>query len=124
MLNVGIDSVDIERFSTWHTFTHKKLARIFTSEEITYCLSHPVNSAERFAVRFAAKEAFYKALSPLIPNSRPFLTIARTVSVIKHKQGIPYLHVVWETLSVTPYTLHVSLTHTKSVATAIVIISE
>ena len=33
--------------------------------EITYCLGIPKKAAERFAARFAAKEAFYKAIAPL-----------------------------------------------------------
>lgn len=65
VLGIGIDSVDIARFEQWHTYSHKKLLRVFSPAEIAYSLENPTKSAERFAVRFAAKEALFKALTPL-----------------------------------------------------------
>ena len=56
---IGIDSIEIARFRLWHTYSYRQLSRIFSSEEIDYCLSNIIKSSERFAVRFAAKEAFF-----------------------------------------------------------------
>lgn len=40
------------------------LKKIFTAGEIEYCESHKHRRFEHYAGRFAAKEAFYKAISP------------------------------------------------------------
>src|SRR2546425_11488557 len=62
MVSVGIDIVEVGRIATaidrWGArFLHK----IFTPTEIAYCTPR-ARAAESFAVRFAAKEAFAKAL--------------------------------------------------------------
>ena len=58
---LGIDIVEINRFKDWYTKPKKELERIFSGEEIDYCLENKEKSAERFAARFAAREAFFKA---------------------------------------------------------------
>ncbi len=62
ILAIGHDIVEINRFAHWHTYSLKKLSKVFNQSEIDYCLQHPAYTAQRFAVRFAAKEAAYKAL--------------------------------------------------------------
>ena len=52
---IGVDSVEIERFALWLDYSKKRLSRIFSLEEIEYCLQQKNKSAERFAVRFAAR---------------------------------------------------------------------
>ena len=49
ILGVGIDAVEIARFADWHTKSDKQLRRIFSEEEMAYCLSVPAKTAERFA---------------------------------------------------------------------------
>src|SRR5260221_7060347 len=91
IIGIGVDTVEIKRFALWHTYSRKKLFRIFSQEEIDYVLSNQQKSAERFAVRFAAREALYKALSYAYPDIKiPFLTLCASVSVTK-KDGLPYL---------------------------------
>jgi holo-[acyl-carrier protein] synthase len=59
---VGIDVVEIPRLKEMEArWGARFVERIFTEEEITYC-SAKSNRAESLAVRFAAKEAFSKAL--------------------------------------------------------------
>ncbi|MBQ8828246.1 MAG: holo-ACP synthase [Clostridia bacterium] len=61
-IRTGIDIIEVERI-------HQSVAnsgphfteRIYTKSEIEYC-SSAANKYERFAARFAAKEAFVKAL--------------------------------------------------------------
>ncbi len=59
ILGIGIDCVDIDRFISWRTFSMQKLHRVFSEQEIAYCLSstHTQISAERFAAHFATREA-------------------------------------------------------------------
>jgi phosphopantetheine--protein transferase-like protein len=116
---IGVDSVDIKRFALWHTYLQKKLLRIFSEHEIEYCLRNQHKSAERFAVRFAAKEAFFKAFSCAYPDMYiPFLTMCRYVSIQKRAKR-PFLCIKELIIDAT---VHVSLTHTDNVATAFVII--
>jgi len=59
-MNIGIDIVEVKRIAK--LIRNKAfLKRVFTEQEIAYC-SVRVNSAEHYAVRFAAKEAVWKAL--------------------------------------------------------------
>ena len=61
--SVGTDIVEVPRIRKLIN-SRKFLDRVFTSSEQSYCLARK-NSAQHFAVRFAAKEAVWKALSDL-----------------------------------------------------------
>ena len=71
MIAIGIDAVDIKRFAHWHRYKKTMLLRFYSSAEIDYCMNVQIKSAERFAVRFSAKEAFFKALYQLYPLKAP-----------------------------------------------------
>lgn len=125
ILGNGIDAVEIARFAYWHEKPIPSLKRIFSEEEIAYCLSSKTQSAARFAARFAAREAAYKAIHA-IPEFKhvPFLTFAKAVSVIKKDNGAPIIKSTLNShsyLGTTPLTWHLSLTHTKKLAIAFVI---
>ena len=127
ILGIGIDSVEINRFSEWHTYTQKKLHRIFSEQEIEYCLQQKNKSAERFAVRFAAQEAFFKAFCSAYPDVYiPFLTMCRFISTNKIDQR-PILLVDWKNIIKSHENnvmCYVSLTHTQCVATAFVVVEK
>lgn len=126
ILGIGIDSVEVNRFAQWHTYDQKKLLRIFSLKEIDYCLSNPGLSAQRFAVRFAAREALFKAISTYWPeHSIPFLTLCRATSISKKRA--PIIIVDWDMLKLYGITLekinlHLSLTHTDQIASAFIIL--
>jgi len=62
MVSVGVDIVEVNRVkAAIDRWGARFLDRVFTRAEIAYCRSR-VREAESFAVRFAAKEAFAKAL--------------------------------------------------------------
>lgn len=61
MIRVGIDVVDVERFRTVLRRTPSLVDRVFTRAEREYA-HEALDPAERFAVRFAAKEATMKAM--------------------------------------------------------------
>lgn len=126
---IGIDSVDISRFSDWASWPEEQLLAIFTPSEITYCLQTPTKSAERFAARFAAKEAFYKALCTTVPTFTlslraclPYIEVVNSAT-----NGHVGIAVNWQALDigqeVRKVQIHLSITHTATVATAITIIS-
>ncbi len=123
ILGIGVDTVEIERFALWYTYSKKKLSRIFSPQEIDYCLQQPNKSAERFAVRFAAREALFKALSYAQPNySLPFLTLCSRISIIKTNNR-PYIALHGDIgIDLAGLIFHISLSHSRNHATALVII--
>jgi holo-[acyl-carrier protein] synthase len=125
ILGIGIDTIEVDRFASWHTYSQKKLLRIFSQEEIEYCLEKSNLSAERFAVRFAAREALYKALSYSYPDTKiPFLTLCARISVIK-KNGLPHLTIHNDLgIDTSSLIIHLSLSHSRTVATACVVIEQ
>jgi holo-[acyl-carrier protein] synthase len=126
IVGVGLDAVEIVRFQQWHLFPPKMLARIFSEQEIEYCLSSSTKSAERFAVRFAAREAFFKAISSMKGDKKlSFLTVCKKVAVATYPNGAPLLEVEWDFFSpLRPVIPLLTLTHTATTATALVIITQ
>ena len=123
ILGIGIDSIEIMRFAHWHTYSHAQLQRVFSVNEITYCLQAPQKSAERFAARFAAREALWKALCQANPqHPKAFLTFCRKVEVAHCSRGVPYF-IIDEKYVGTQTKILLSLTHTGNTATALTIIS-
>ncbi len=62
IVGTGIDIAEVERVAaSIERFGKRFLERVFTPEEIRYCESK-ANKAERYAGRFAAKEAAMKAI--------------------------------------------------------------
>lgn len=120
IVGIGIDAVTIARFAHWHAKSDKQLKKIFSDEEITYCRSVPAKSAERFAVRFAAREALLKALSSIIQNLL-FLQVSKACTVT----GIPpriYVDLSMLNIHKDRLTVHLSLSHTQTDAYAVVVV--
>ena len=80
---IGVDIENISRFYSKPYDKNKPFYnKIFTSNEIRYCISKP-NPYQHFAARFCAKEAFIKAMPNqgidhksaeiVIKNHRPFI---------------------------------------------------
>ena len=65
-LRVGVDVVDVRDVEeSVRQFGERYLRRVFTPDEIGYCEQGPRAGLERFAARFAAKEATLKVLRPV-----------------------------------------------------------
>jgi len=129
MVGIGIDAVSVVRFADWHRLPMASLQRLFRPDEITYCLASERLSAQRFAARFAAREAFFKALSDT--GQLPFLTICRAVEVVREASGAPSLRVDWQLLArhnpryrTWQPRILISLTHTATDAIACVALYE
>ena len=124
---IGIDAVAIGRFKEWRHRSQKSLKRILTEVEIQYCLSVAVKSSERFAVRFAAKEAFLKAVSAAYPEFKhSLLLVCKCAEVRNTATGVPKMIVDWykllkNTIKQEPR-VHLSMSHTEDNAFVVVII--
>jgi len=62
ILGIGVDIIEVERIrAAVDRYGERFLRRIFTPDEVAYC-RRCARPGERFATRFAAKEAALKAL--------------------------------------------------------------
>ncbi len=119
---IGIDLIEVEKIAA-SIGSEVYLRKVFTEAEIEECRSVS-NSAERFAGKFAAKEAFMKAVGKGIRQGAWFTQI----EVLNEESGAPYVRVNGEMESsmkeLGVKTIHVSVTHTKSTAAAVVILEQ
>ena len=123
ILGIGTDMIEVERLMS--SINKEKGFRelVFSSKEIQYCESR-ANKFEHYAARFAAKEAFFKALGTGWRNDTAF----NEIEILPDQNGKPLLRL----LGLTSQTLSelqrskimVSLSHLKSVASAVVVIEQ
>jgi holo-[acyl-carrier protein] synthase len=121
---IGIDLIEVDRVAERVGRENGFKELVFSAGEIEYCekMAHP---AEHFAARFAAKEAFFKALGTGWQNGTAF----NEVEVVHDDKMKPYMRLLGSTAShlaeiVDIGKVLVSLSHIKTVATAIVIIEQ
>ncbi len=119
ILGIGTDIIEVDRIANaMERYGSQFLNKIFTAAERAYCDAHP-NVAERYAVRFAAKEAFSKAIGTGWTGQFEW----QHVAVARQADGKPYLLLDGELARRwNPHHIHVSLSHTHRYATATVII--
>src|SRR5947208_5090148 len=115
---VGIDIADVERVAQRIEKENGFKEMIFSVDEISYCESK-ANKFEHYAARFAAKEAFFKAIGTGWANGTAF----NEVEVVNDANGKPGINFIGET-NVTVGLMQiinilVSLTHIKMAASAV-----
>jgi len=88
---IGVDLVRVDRLSrAVARYGERFLQRVFTDREIAYCQGRAKQGIYQFAQRFAAKEAFSKALGV---GLRQGGIRWREVEVIPDQRGKPELNV-------------------------------
>ena len=91
---IGTDIVNVDRIKK--TLKNKNaLLRLFSKEEIIKC-SKSINYNNCYAKRFAAKEAFAKALGTGISNGIGF----NEIIVMNKKSGKPFIKLKGETMRI------------------------
>jgi len=86
-MKIGIDVVDVERIKK--LISKKKfIERVFSQREIIYCERFK-NKWERYAAKFAAKEAVIKTLK----SSANFPLKLRDIEILNTKNGEPYVFI-------------------------------
>lgn len=118
---IGIDIIDIERVKEAIERTPRFLKRVFTRQELDYCLSKK-NPYPSLAARFAAKEAVRKVHPLFISGIRYHDT-----EVVLNEKGQP--QIVLHGMARERFEAHfaqiaVSLSHAEKQAIAAVIVEE
>jgi len=120
---VGTDIIEVERVASKIQKESGFRELVFSAEEIKYCQTK-TNKYEHYAARFAAKEALGKALGLGWAEG----TTINEVEILNNIDGKPYINFLGETAkqiaSLNLGNIHVSLSHIKTYATAIVIIEQ
>jgi holo-[acyl-carrier protein] synthase len=120
---LGIDIIEVERIAEKVAKDNGFRELVFSANEIAYCESK-THKYEHYAARFAAKEAFFKALGTGWPEGTAF----NEVEVVNNEQGKPeivLLGLTHTTISALGnFNIMVSLTHIKSTASAVVILEK
>lgn len=113
MMGLGTDIAAIERFRGIGGDA-SRVNRIFTEDEIAYCLSKAVCS-ESFAGHFAAKEAVIKAFA-----SFDMKFSLKQVEIMHLADGRPYAHIP----TMHEYDILLSIAHEKEYAIATALIKK
>jgi holo-[acyl-carrier protein] synthase len=118
MLTCGVDLIEVSRVQrVAEKHGEHFLRRIFTPVEIEYCGSRP-NPWPHYAARFAAKEAFYKAVPPGILPALVWVEIG----IVHGVAGDPHLEFSGQTAQhLDGWSFAVSLAHVKEMAIAQVV---
>ncbi|MDZ7362355.1 MAG: holo-ACP synthase [candidate division KSB1 bacterium] len=118
---LGIDLVEISRIEQMLArWPERFVQRVFAPEEIALCESRS-HRAAAFAARFAAKEAFSKALGTGVDKNFSWKEFA----VHNHANGRPQASLSPRlTKRLQGITVHVSLSHSDHYAAAVVILEK
>jgi len=120
ILGCGIDMADIKRFRKWLD-DPQLMSRYFSQDEITYVQCKGLGASASLAARFAAKEAFGKALGCGLKG-----IVLKDIRVTTVHSGKPELDLRGSAKkafrNIGGIAVHLSLTHDGGLALAQVII--
>ncbi|HRO83707.1 MAG TPA: holo-ACP synthase [Niabella sp.] len=120
---VGIDIIEVERVASKIGKEQGFREMVFSKEEIDYCESK-THKFEHYAARFAAKEAFFKALGTGWAKGTAF----NEINIFNNELGKPEITLIGETANTLQHLqdskINISLSHLKNIAAAIVVIEE
>lgn len=121
ILGTGIDIIEVERIAFRVGRDNGFKEFVFSKNEISYC-DAKASPFEHYAARFAAKEAFLKAVGRGWDTGLQW----NEIEIVNEKNGKPSLRITGTTEQMLApmgiRTIHLSLSHLKSMATAIVIL--
>ena len=120
---LGIDIIEVERVATKISKEAGFRELVFSKKEIDYC-EKKTDKFVHYAARFAAKEAFFKAIGTGWKEGTAF----NEVEITNNDAGKPELSLLGATgksldaLGI--ITISLSLSHLKTIASAVVIIEK
>ena len=117
----GTDIIEVSRIKeSIEKSGEKFLKLVYTPAEIEYCESKRLSKYYHYAGRFAAKEAIYKAVSPLLKNK--FDISWQNAEVINDVNGNPkinFIDVKFDQIK----NIDISISHCKEYAVATVVVT-
>jgi holo-[acyl-carrier protein] synthase len=120
IMGIGVDVVHVQRMERWCK-TQGLLARYFHPDELSAALSRGSGAELSLAARFAAKEAFGKALGTGLAG-----IVLKDIMVINWHNGRPEIQVQGTALKALKRSganrVHLSLTHERDNAIAMVVL--
>ena len=124
IVSIGIDIVEVYRISETIQRTPRFVERVFTARERAYCDAKGAAAAQSYAARFAAKEAFLKALKT---GWRGKITW-QDMEILNDAQGVPTLEIKGEARilleNLGANKIHLSMSHTTDHAVAQVVLEK
>jgi holo-[acyl-carrier protein] synthase len=124
IVSTGIDIVEVYRIRETVERTPRFVTRVFTSNERAYCEGKGEAMWQSYAGRYAAKEAFLKALKT---GWRGKITW-QDIEVVSDPDGVPLLNITGEAKIIldkrNANRTHLSISHTKDHAIAQVILEK
>lgn len=122
LIGTGLDLVSVPRIQRFYErFRARGLSRLFTPDELDYCLTL-ADPTPSLAARFAAKEAFFKAAGTGMGPAGGW----RDVEVLRLGSGRPLLCLHGKAAafaqSISVRKIHLSLSHTSELAAATVLL--
>jgi holo-[acyl-carrier protein] synthase len=120
---IGIDMIEVDRVATKIGRESGFRELVFSKQEIAYC-EPKAKKFEHYAARFAAKEAFLKALGTGWKNGIAF----NEIEITGDDLGKPEMLFLGETAksiaTIGAIKIFVSLSHLKDIASAVVVIEK
>jgi len=124
IVSIGIDIVEVYRIRETISRTPRFVERVYTTGERAYCEAKGAAAAQSFAARFAAKEAFLKALQT---GWRGKITW-QDIEIISGENNVPRLEIFGEAKNILENLganhMHLSMSHTTDHAVAQVILEK
>jgi holo-[acyl-carrier protein] synthase len=124
IISTGIDIIEVYRIRETIERTPRFVERVYTENERAYCDSKGAAAAQSYAARFAAKEAFLKAIKT---GWRGKITW-QDMEIVSDEFGAPSLEIRNEAKKILDNLganrIHLSISHTTEHATAQVILEK
>lgn len=124
IVSIGIDIIEVYRIRETLERTPRFAERVFTERERNYCDGKGAAAAQSYAARFAAKEAFLKALKT---GWRGQITW-QDMEILNDDMGVPRIEISGEARELMEKLgasrIHLSMSHTAEHATAQVILEK
>jgi len=120
VIGIGIDIIEIERIKkSIDTYGDSFLNKIFTQNELDYCLAKH-NKYQHLAARFAAKEAIYKALTSGWEKDATW----KSMEIINEPNGLPVVKFIGKLKEFMSddKDIKISLSHSDNYVTCVAII--
>lgn len=121
IIGTGIDAIEVERVKEKLNKGSGFREKVFSVSEIEYCEMRKANKYQHYAVRFAAKEAFLKAMGYGLGLTHEL----HEIEILVDESGKPSLHVstnIQKKIKATFNAVHVSMAHLQTIAFAMVIV--